>query len=85
LETAAHDGDATAIRRSLLSLNIGYQVRSESTTDEADADAEPIDSKEDDQDLRKATRVRFPSLNPSSQRRTTPTAAAPPGQRRVVL
>jgi FlaA1/EpsC-like NDP-sugar epimerase len=84
LETAAHDGDATAIRRSLLSLNIGYQVRSESATDEAEADVEPIDSKEDDQDLRKATRVRFPSLNPSSQRRTTPTPA-PAGQRRVVL
>jgi FlaA1/EpsC-like NDP-sugar epimerase len=82
LETAAYDADATAIRESLLSLNIGYQVRSESTTEEADA--EPIGSRDDEQDLRKAARVRFPNLNPSSPRRTAQTAAAPVAERRVV-
>jgi FlaA1/EpsC-like NDP-sugar epimerase len=83
LETAAHDIDAAAIRKSLLSLNIGYQVGSGNTAEEADS--ELTDSRDGEQDLRKGPRVRFPSnLRPSTQRRTAPTAAAPVGERRVV-
>jgi FlaA1/EpsC-like NDP-sugar epimerase len=84
LESAAHDIDVAAIRKSLLSLNIGYQVRSDSTTQEADS--ELIEPREDEQDLRKAARVRFPAnLSPSAPRRTTSTPAVPVGERRVVL
>jgi FlaA1/EpsC-like NDP-sugar epimerase len=75
LESAAHDIDVAAIRRSLLSMNIGYQVRSDGATED--------ESREGEQDLRKAAR-RFPSnLAPSTPRRTT-TAAAPVSERRVV-
>src|SRR5262245_1141988 len=43
LENAAHDVDAAAIRGSLLSLNIGYQIRSAGTSEESDS--ELIDSR----------------------------------------
>jgi FlaA1/EpsC-like NDP-sugar epimerase len=83
LETAAHDIDVAAIRNSLLSMNIGYQVRTDSATE--DADSEAIQSTEGEQDLRKASRIRFPSNQGlSTSRRTAPTAAAPAGERRVV-
>ncbi len=84
LESAAHDIDVAAIRKSLLSLNIGYQIRSDSTTQEADS--ELIEPREDEQDLRKAARVRFAAnLSPSAPRRTTSTPAVPVAERRVVL
>jgi FlaA1/EpsC-like NDP-sugar epimerase len=82
LESAAHDIDVPALRKSLLSMNIGYQIRAGGATE--DADSETIESREGEQDLRKAARVRFPNLNPSSPRRTTQTAAAPVAERRVV-
>jgi FlaA1/EpsC-like NDP-sugar epimerase len=85
LETAARAVDATAIRESLLSLNIGYQVGRVSESAQEEGASELIDTTDDEQEIRKATRVRFPSgVGSSTPRRATPSASLPTSERRVV-
>jgi FlaA1/EpsC-like NDP-sugar epimerase len=85
LERSAHAVDATAIRDSLLSLNIGYQIRRVAGTTQEEADSELIDSRESEHELRKATRVRQPSsVGLSAPRRAAAAASLPPSERRAV-